>query len=269
MKEITSRDNQWVRMAHSLKKKKGRQEQSRFLAEGYRLLADAIRVGIMDGICFVTEKGMHHEGFDAFLAEGETLGWTFFRVTDSVYDKIKDTGNPQGMAAMLPLFPYTLQALDTLESDRPVLYLEDIQDPGNLGTILRTAAATNGPAVLLSEGSVDVYNDKAIRSAMGAIFKVPVIQHVTLDDLLAFRRRSGRFLLGTAPLGKVRYTDAPYEKPVILAFGNEGNGLSRTLQEQCDALITIPMKPDTESLNLSLSAGIILYKAWEINGFKE
>ena len=104
MKEITSRENQWVRMAHSLKKKKGRQEQSRFLAEGFRLLSDAIQVGVMDGICFVTEKGMHHEGFDTFLSRGETLGWTFFHVTDSVYDKIKDTGNPQGMAAMLPLF---------------------------------------------------------------------------------------------------------------------------------------------------------------------
>ena len=139
MKEITSRENQWVRMAHSLKKKKGRQEQSRFLAEGFRLLSDAIQVGVMDGICFVTEKGMHHEGFDTFLSRGETLGWTFFHVTDSVYDKIKDTGNPQGMAAMLPLFPYTLQALDTLKADRPVLYLEDIQDPGNLGTMMRTA----------------------------------------------------------------------------------------------------------------------------------
>ena len=114
-----------------------------------------------------------------------------------------------------------------------------------------------------------MYNDKAIRSAMGAIFKVPVIQHVTLDNLMAFRKKSGRLLLGTAPLGTVRYTDVPYDKPVILAFGNEGNGLSHELQQQCDALITIPMKQDTESLNLSLSAGIILYKAWEINGFKE
>ena len=130
-------------------------------------------------------------------------------------------------------------------------------------------AAANAGAVLLSEGSVDVYNDKTIRSAMGAIFKVPVVQDVTDEQLDQFCADEDRQVYGTAPEGSISYVDADYSQPVILAFGNEGNGLPEPFLACCDDVLTIPMRPDTESLNLSMSVGIVLYKAWEKNGFKE
>ena len=269
MKDITSRDNQWIKAACALKQKKGRWEAHRFFAEGFRIISDAIHVGVTDGVCFVSPKGQSHPGFSQLEAAGEKLGWEFFAVTEAVYDKLKDTKNPQGLAAMLPFLPHSLASLQGLDPKRPVLYLEAIQDPGNLGTILRTAAAANAAAVLLSEDSVDVYNDKTIRSAMGAIFKIPVVQQVTQEELLAFRRQSGRQLLGTTPDGTISYAAVAYDNPLILAFGNEGNGLTAACLQACDHLDSIPMRKDTESLNLSLSVGLVLYKAWEMNGFKE
>ena len=200
---------------------------------------------------------------------GRALDWTFFSVTDSVYDKLKDTKAPQGIAAMLPYVTVSLDELNGLALRQAVVYLQAVQDPGNLGTIIRTAAAANAAAILLSEGSVDVYNDKTIRSAMGAIFKVPIVQDVSEAQLIEFCRQQGRVLLGTAPQGTTSYAQAAYARPVVLAFGNEGNGLSDTLIEQCSEVLTIPMRSDTESLNLSMSVGVIVYKAWEANGFKE
>lgn len=267
MNEIVSRDNQWVKMACSLKQKKGRQAHQRVFVEGLRVIGDAAVMGIPDAICFVSPKGRDPAGFDEVYARGLELGWTFYAVTDSVYDKLKDTKTPQGLAAMLPFFAYTFDALPAIDPEKAVLYLRSVQDPGNLGTILRTAAAANVGAVLLSEGCVDVYNDKTVRSAMGAIFKVPVVQDVTDEQLDQFCSDEDRNIYGTAAEGSVSYVDADYNRPVILAFGNEGNGLPDEFLECCDDVLTIPMRPDTESLNLSMAVGIVLYKAWEKNGF--
>lgn len=266
---ITSRDNQWVKLACSLKQKKGRLANQRVFVEGMRVVSDAAHNGIQDAICFASPKGRDNEGFQKLYDQGTALGWSFFAVTDSVYDKLKDTKSPQGIAAMLPFFAYTFSTLPTIAANRAVVYLQDIQDPGNLGTIVRTAAAANVGAVFLSDGSVDVYNDKTIRSAMGAIFKVPVVQDVTEEELKIFCASQGRRVYGTAPQGTVSYDKADYSVPVVLAFGNEGNGLSHRFLTGCDGVLTIPMRRNTESLNLSMSVGLVVYKAWEGNGFKE
>lgn len=269
IKDITSRENQWVKMACAIKQKKGRQEQQRVFVEGWRIVSDAVATGIPDGICFVSPKGQSHDAFRDLYEEALELGWTFFSVTESVYDKIKDTKTPQGIAAMLPFFAYDFDELPAISPDRAVLYLRNIQDPGNLGTIIRTAAAANTGAILLSEDSVDVYNDKTIRSAMGAIFKIPIVQHVTDEQLDEFCANEDRLVYGTAAQGSCSYVEADYSRPIVLAFGNEGNGLSNDFLACCDEIVTIPMRSDTESLNLSMSVGIVLYKAWEGNGFKE
>lgn len=269
MKSITSRDNQWIKKACSLKQKKGRQHEQMVFVEGMRVVRDAAESGICGAVCFISPKGRENRQFAALYSLGKALGWTFFSVTDSVYDKIKDTKAPQGIAAMLPYFTAGLDELSDLAPQQAVLYLQAVQDPGNLGTIIRTAAAANAAAVLLSEGSVDVYNDKTIRSAMGAVFKIPIVQDVSEQQLLDFCRSQGRALLGTAPQGRVSYEQADYSRPVVLAFGNEGSGLSDELLGQCRDVLSIPMRSNTESLNLSMSVGIVAYKAWEANGFKE
>ena len=269
MKSITSRDNQWVKLACSLKQKKGRQSQRRVLVEGIRIVADAAEQGICDAVCFVAPKGRENSRFPWLYERGLALGWTFFSVTDSVYDKLADTRSPQGIAAMVPFFTYTMETLPDIGAEKAVLYLRSVQDPGNLGTIIRTAAAADGGLILLSEDSVDVYNDKTIRSAMGAIFKIPLVQHVTDEQLARLCADQHRHLYGTAASGSVSYASADYAQPVVLAFGNEGNGLDDAFLSRCDDVVTIPMRSNTESLNLSMAVGIVLYKAWESRNFKE
>lgn len=267
MQEITSRTNQWIKKARALRQKKGRLQQQRAFMEGFRLIGDAAAVGIRDAVCFVSPRGLANEAFPALHEKGQDLGWTFFSVTDSVYDALKDTQAPQGLAAIVPFFTATLDDAKAVQPQQAILYLQDVQDPGNVGTIIRTAAAANTGAIFLSPGSVDVYNDKTIRSAMGAIFKVPLVQDVSEDNLFSFAKGQGRQVYGTAPKGTVSYEKAGYDKPSILCFGNEGNGLTADFLGRCDDIITIPMRNDTESLNLSMSAGIVVYKAWEANGF--
>ncbi|WP_427111780.1 TrmH family RNA methyltransferase [Megasphaera sueciensis] len=269
MKEISSKDNQWVKLACALKTKKGRQEQRRVLIEGVRIISDAAVHGIQDVTCFISSKGLQRNGVDILQKKGKQLGWRFFFVTDSVYDKLKDTQNSQGIAAILPFFEYSAADVVQPSDRRLVLYLQAIQDPGNLGTIIRTAAAGNVAAILLSPDSVDLYNDKTMRSAMGALFKIPVVQHVELADVLHFCKVSGRHLFGTSPYGRISYADMEYSRPIVLAFGNEGNGLTDDFLQSCDELISIPMCRNTESLNLSMSVGIVIYKAWEIQAFRE
>ena len=159
MKSITSRDNQWIKKACSLKQKKGRQQERMVFVEGMRVVRDAAESGIRRAVCFLSPKGREHEKFQDIYDMGRALDWTFFSVTDSVYDKLKDTKAPQGIAAMLPYVTVSLDELNGLAPRQAVVYLQAVQDPGNLGTIIRTAAAANAAAILLSEGSVDVYND--------------------------------------------------------------------------------------------------------------
>lgn len=269
MNSIMSRDNQWIKLACSLKQKKGRLANQRIFVEGLRVVSDAAENSITDAICFVSPKGLENEKFQALYAKGMTLGWTFFSVSDSVYDKLKDTKSPQGIAAILPFFANTFSTLPEISPKQIIVYLQAIQDPGNLGTILRTAAAANAGAVFLSEDSVDVYNDKTIRSAMGAVFKIPIIQAVTDEELKIFCASQGRRLYGTAPVGTISYDKADFKAPIVLAFGNEGNGLSEGFLKSCNEILTIPMRSNTESLNLSMAVGLVVYKAWEMNEFEE
>jgi TrmH family RNA methyltransferase len=267
MKEILSKDNQWIKMAVALKTKKGRLQHQRLFVEGLRIVADAACCGLTEGVCFVTEEGRRRSGFAEFYEMAGALNWQFYVVPDGVYQKISDTQNPQGIAAMLPFFEYGFSDAMAAAGNRPLLFLQAIQDPGNLGTVLRTAAAANVGAVLLGVNSVDLYNDKTLRSAMGAVFKIPVVRNVTDEAVFNFSSQSGRIILGTTPHGTVSYANADYTRPVVLAFGNEANGLTQSFMDRCDTLITIPMREGMESLNLSMSVGVVVYKAWEMTGF--
>ena len=270
MKSITSRDNQWIKKACSLKQKKGRQQERMVFVEGMRVVRDAAESGIRRAVCFLSPKGREHEKFQEHIRHGAGPGLdVFFRDGQRVRqaEGHESAAGHRGDAAVY--HGVSRRAGRPSRRVRPSCICRPSRTREISGTIIRTAAAANAAAILLSEGSVDVYNDKTIRSAMGAIFKVPIVQDVSEAQLIEFCRQQGRVLLGTAPQGTTSYAQAAYARPVVLAFGNEGNGLSDTLIEQCSEVLTIPMRSDTESLNLSMSVGVIVYKAWEANGFKE
>ena len=255
---ITSRQNPLMTHLRKLASSRSyRKKSGEYLCDGTKLLDEALKWGAP------VQTAVFSDGVD-IPALPDTV--RAVRVSGDLMRSVSPMETPQGALFTVAL-PET-KLPETL-AGKHYLVLDGVQDPGNVGTILRTAAAANAGAVLLSEGSVDVYNDKTIRSAMGAIFKVPVVQDVTDEQLDQFCADEDRQVYGTAPEGTVSYVDADYSQPVILAFGNEGNGLPGPFLDCCDDVLTIPMRPDTESLNLSMSVGIVLYKAWEKNGFKE
>ena len=257
---ITSTSNPQVKNLLQLQKKsKVRNEEQVFIVEGLRMFMEVPqdqvkKVYVSESLYNKKKEELHLERFPVEV------------LADKVFQHVSDTKTPQGILCVVKQRKYEIEDLISKENPHFIV-LDNLQDPGNLGTILRTAAAANVGAVLLSEGCVDVYNDKTVSSAMGAIFKVPVVQDVTDEQLDQFCSDEDRNIYGTAAEGTVSYVEADYDRPVILAFGNEGNGLPDEFLECCDDVLTIPMRPDTESLNLSMAVGIVLYKAWEKNGF--
>lgn len=268
MNRIESTDNKLVKLAVSLKNKKYRYEERLFLAEGFRLLEELAYAKIAKITCFVNDLGQAAERFGQLYNQGRELGWSFFTVTDSVYAKIKETQSSQGIIGIVPFCDTLLGQLGQ-RGNQPFIYLDGIQDPGNLGTIIRTAGATACSGILLSEDCVDLYNGKTIRSTMGGLFKVPIVQQVTAAQLQLFVKNQQLRLIGTGLTNARVYTEVSFQEPLVIAFGNEGNGLSAAVLERCEECVTIPMSTGTESLNLSVAVGVVLYKAWEINEFKE
>lgn len=184
-------------------------------------------------------------------------------VEDEVFKRISDTMNPQGILAVVKKKELFIKdMLEAKSQDRKLfLILEDIQDPGNLGTIIRTAEGAGVSGVIMSEKTVDIYNPKVVRSTMGSIFRVPFIYVDNLADVADTLKKSGIKLYAAHLKGSRNYFKMDYSKPSAFLIGNEGNGLSHALAEKADALIKIPMFGQIESLNAASAATILMYEA--------
>ena len=179
-------------------------------------------------------------------------------VTDTVYRKLSDTVSPQGVMAVVRRTEVTLE---DLADGRPVLMLEGIQDPGNLGTMMRTAEAAGAAGIIADSGTVDLYNPKVVRATMGTIFRVPYLVCGSLAGVAEELRSMGYSLYAAHLEGSVPYTEPDYIGSCAFLIGNEGNGLTRETAALADRYIRIPMEGQVESLNAAMAAGILLYEA--------
>ena len=266
MKAITSAENRWVKLAAALQRRKMRYKEHRFMTEGFRMLEELVALKYMDVVCFVNETGRTSDRFAALYENSQALAWEWYEVTESVYQKMKSTEHSQGVLAMVPLEEKKYVDIPT-EKTGKYLYLHDIQDPGNLGTIIRTAAASGCLGILLSPGSVDVFNEKLERSTMGNLFRLPVVQQVSPEEMLAFARQRNAAVIACAMEGAVCYTEPAYEAGAVVVLGNEGNGLPQDLIEACDCCAAIPMADGVESLNVAVAASLFLYEGFRKKNF--
>lgn len=190
-------------------------------------------------------------------------------VSDDVFRKMSDTKTPQGILCVVRQIQVTLSELLEKSQDKSPFFiiLEDIQDPGNLGTILRTGEGAGVDGVILSSGTVDIYNPKTIRSTMGSLFRVPVIYEKDLGAAMD-RLKAGDIRIYAAdpdaahPEGGKDYDCCDYTRGTAFLIGNEGNGLSEKAAGQADIKIRIPMKGQVESLNAAVAAAVLLYEAY-------
>ncbi|MFP7253558.1 RNA methyltransferase [Terribacillus goriensis] len=240
---ITSTQNAQVKQWQKLKRKKERTKSNTFLVEGFHLTEEAIKAGWTIDQLILREETEQPE----WASELEPV-----RVSDHVFKAITETETPQGIAAVVQMQD------KKLKRHNRILLLDAVQDPGNLGTIIRTADAAGYDAVYLGEGSADRYNDKVIRATQGSIFHLPVLT-ADLALLLPELQESGYTVWAAALEGAVDYRDLAAPKKTALLVGNEGAGIDKRLIAQSDMAVKIPIFGKAESLNVSIAAGILLY----------
>ena len=185
----------------------------------------------------------------------------FEMVSDDVFKKMSDTVTPQGVLVVVKSFEYKLEDIID-KKDVALLMLEDIQDPGNLGTLIRTAEGAGMDGIIMSKGTVDIYSPKVIRSTMGAIYRMPFLYVDSMPALEQKLAESGIKVCAAALGHDTCYTKADLTGSIGILIGNEGNGLTKEAIEGAGAILTIPMEGKLESLNAAISGGVIMYEAY-------
>lgn len=270
MERITSLSNNRIKEAALWSAKaRERRKADVYLVEGRKMFLEAPEAELQE--IFVadslwerleTEEGAE---LDAQLkkrlreldAEGRL---PVFLVTDEVLRKIADTQTPQGIVCVLKQKHYTLEQLITKKNPLLVV-LEDLQDPGNLGTILRTGEGAGITGVIMSKDTVDLYNPKTIRATMGSVYRVPFVYAEDLKQVLATLKEAGITSYAAHLKGTKYYDSFDFRKGTAFLIGNEGNGLQTETAEQADVYLKIPMEGKLESLNAAVATSILMYEA--------
>jgi TrmH family RNA methyltransferase len=247
-------------LARDLRRRTARERQGRFVAEGVRTVEELLASGLAcDGVLVSPSLDATPRGV-ALREHLRRRDVPVMDVTEAEFSSAADTESPQGVLAVAPVPERSLDGLELRPSDR-IVVLDGVQDPGNVGTILRTAAALGAGAVLGLPGTVDLWNAKVVRSAMGALFVRPAVS-CTWAELDRFRAAQGIALWG-ADAGGDPVESAPVRDALparlALAVGNEGSGLSAELRARADRIVSLPIAPDVESLNVAVATGILLY----------
>lgn len=257
---VTSPHNQFLKLAASLKRKKYRDELSLFLVEGVRLVEEAAAANWIVETCIYTLEAVEQERVQEILSRLEVKGCRLLQVPNSLFDKIAETQEPQGIMAIVRKHTYSFG--DVLSKGKPFLVvLDEVQDPGNVGTVIRTAAAAGCTGLVLTKGCADVFASKVVRASMGSIFHVPIFEGLTPQEVADYCNEHGIVMLSTSLQSSQVYFTVDLTTAVAIVFGNEGNGVSQTLLEHAQQRLYIPLLGQVESLNVAASAAVILYEA--------
>jgi len=252
---ITSKDNETIKHIRKLKEKKYRDEYGEYVVEGIKLIDEAIKENLNIKTIIVCDNCNKSEKINQ-NAMYEVAKRDCIYVDEKVFNSITEVQNPQGVLAVIEKGNKEKQ----IKYDEDIIVvLDDIQDPGNLGTILRTVDSVGLSQIIVSKRSGDVYNSKVVRSTMGAIFRVNVIESENLvETLKTIKKHKFNVVSSSLATDKSLY-DVELKKTAIV-IGNEANGVSQEVQDISDIKIKIPMLGKTESLNASVATGVILYE---------
>lgn len=247
---ITSTQNQWVKLAHNLQRRaKLRRQERKIVLEGTRLIQDALAVGYRPQyVLYDQETADYH-----LIAQLQEQNVKLHMTNAEIIAHVSDTQQPQGLIAVfgmpMPKLP---------DDPQRIVILDAIREPGNMGTILRTAGAAGVQLVLLAPGCVDPYNPKVVRSAMGAHFRVPLIEPTWGEMATYTQPLNVYFATGD---GDLSYSDVDWTQPWALVIGNEAHGVGKAAQKLSGQTVMIPMAMQTESLNAAVATGVILFEA--------
>lgn len=252
---ITSTSNAQVRRLLQLQKKsKARNEEKVFLVEGLRMFVEVPEERVQK--VYISESFYNKKKQELDLSK-----FSVEILSDTVFQYVSDTKTPQGILCIVEQKKYDIDEILKIEKPHFIV-LDNLQDPGNLGTIVRTAEGAGVNAVFLSKESVDIYNPKTIRSTMGSIYRMPVIYVEDLLKLLATFKRKGIKSYAAHLDGKNTYDKEDYQSGTAILIGNEGNGLREEVANAADIWVRIPMQGHVESLNAAIAASVLMFEVY-------
>ena len=254
---IQSKDNKTIKHIISLQQRKYRQKFGEYTVEGIRAVTDLEKKGFLRAILMRESKRSELEP----LVQKDFTISSVYVVQDPIFDKIEHSVNGQGILGIARKCVNELHSF--IVEDGLYVALDGVQDPGNLGTIIRTAVAAGVKGIFLLKGTVDPYNEKCVRSTMSALCNIPIFEDVTLSEFYDFIKDNTIKTYVTSLDNAKPYHTISYAKRTMIILGNEGNGVSREIIKMCDQAITIPMYGDIESLNVSIAAALCMYKVRE------
>lgn len=258
---IYSKDNQTIKRAVSLKQRKFRQKYNEYLVEGIRLINDLLDVEAVK-IVFIKESKTDATDLKALLEKAQAIVRArVFIVEDSVFAKLEDTVHSQGVIGIAEKSIHNLE--ESSFDDGLYITIDGVQDPGNLGTIIRTAVAAGAKGIFLLKGTVDVYNEKVVRSTMSALQHIPIYEDLTADDFNRIVKKHNITTYVTTLEEAQPYDNISYDAKSMIVVGNEGHGVSPEIQNSCQVGIRIPMYGPIESLNVAVAAALCMYKVRE------
>ncbi|HWQ36164.1 MAG TPA: RNA methyltransferase [Blastocatellia bacterium] len=255
---ITSPANQHLRRARGVRD--GREPELIFV-EGERLCEECVQSGLELVACFHAPQ----PGLRALevISEARRRECPIFEVAEAALDAVSDTVSSQGIIILAKRPRFAIEQVLAAGANRAGLLvcLDAVQDPGNFGTIVRTAEAAGASGVIALRGSVDAFAPKTLRSTMGSAFRLPIAEGAESDAVVAACHRAGIVTVATAADARVSYDDYDWRRPALIVFGNEAGGIRPELMSQCDAAVSIPIRPPVNSINVAASVAVILFEA--------
>ena len=254
--ELTGLQNPVVKAAAELKQKKYRTQNGLYLAEGLRTAEEAVAYKAVETLFYVATDD---DRTMRLLEDAAMQNIKLVCVNENVMKKIADTETPQGIIAVCKMRQPKLETL--LAGGKMLLVLDRVGDPGNIGTMLRTADAAGIGGLVLLKGCADIYAPKTVRSSMGSLFHIPVLSGVSEQEFVSAAKKAGYDLLVTCLDGADNLYKADLSGRIAFVMGNEAGGVSKTLLEKADKRVYIPMAGRAESLNVAMAAGIVMFEA--------
>lgn len=260
------------RVRRLLAQSAARQREGCFVIEGLKVLRAALDAGITPEAVYIDAGARSSTGRADALGDALEQCWRagvrIFELGPGVLARVAETATPQPVLAVVPSVDVTWSVFEEAAPSLVVVAV-DVRDPGNAGTLLRSAEAAGADAVICCDGCVDVYNPKTVRASAGALFSLPVLRGGPVTEVLDRLSRLGLRRLGTAAEGGIAYSKADLVRPVALIMGNEAHGLSPVVRAELDELVSIPMRGRSESLNVGVAAAVLCFEAVRQRGERQ
>lgn len=251
---LQSKDNSIIKEAKKLKEKRLRAFNSQFLVEGFRFVEEALKSSFKVPQIFLNESNLDKWqscNLDKMLQDSTKI----YLVKETIFKQLSETENPQGVIAVVNKIN-----VPTVKKDGIYVLVDRIQDPGNLGTIIRSSHAAGASGVIVTKGTVDVYNEKTLRSTMGSIFNIPIIEDDNLYFTLALKQSNFKLIVSSLQ-DSTDFYNVNLNQNIIIAVGNEGSGISEEIYSLGDIKVKIPMPGKAESLNVAVATSVMLFEA--------